>query len=466
MEPRFAVVGHPNKGKSSIVATLARDDRVRIAPDPGTTRAANAYPMQLDGRTLYTLIDTPGFQRARRVLAWLKTQADTAAERPAAVRAFVETPAHAERYPDEVALLGPIVGVDPVTREPTAPAGVLYVVDGSRPYGPEYEPEMEVLRWTGQPGMALINPIHSEAHVDEWRDALGQFFGTVRVFDAVDAEWAKRLELLRAFGSLKEGWSAPLTEAAAALEADRDERRAAADRRIAEMVVAAMRLQVTRKLPPGGDADAVKDELNADYREAIRKLEVSCRDAVEAIYGFVEVVRDDAELNLAQGVGGDLFNAGTWMRFGLTRGDLVKAGALAGAAAGGWFDVATGLGSFGMGALAGGVIGGATAYFGTDRLTKVRVLSQSVGGVLAACGPARDVNLAYVLLGRARLHHDVIARRTHARRDALTAADLDAASIEWTKAERDAVAKALRPVMKDREDDAAAAEAVRKIAAL
>ena len=36
----FAVVGHPNKGKSSIVATLAENDAVAIGATPGTTQAA------------------------------------------------------------------------------------------------------------------------------------------------------------------------------------------------------------------------------------------------------------------------------------------------------------------------------------------------------------------------------------------------------------------------------------------
>jgi small GTP-binding protein len=80
--PRFAIVGHPNKGKSSIVATLAEDDSVAIAPDPGTTTQARTYPMRRDGQTLYELSDTPGFQRARDVLAWL-----TAHDRGAGARA-------------------------------------------------------------------------------------------------------------------------------------------------------------------------------------------------------------------------------------------------------------------------------------------------------------------------------------------------------------------------------------------
>ena len=33
--PEFAIVGHPNEGKSSVVSTLAEDDSVRISAYPG-----------------------------------------------------------------------------------------------------------------------------------------------------------------------------------------------------------------------------------------------------------------------------------------------------------------------------------------------------------------------------------------------------------------------------------------------
>ena len=104
--PRFAIVGHPNKGKSSIVATLAEDDDVAISPHPGTTTQARAYPMRLDGETLYELVDTPGFQRARETLAWLEAHDRGAGERAAVVREFAAahaavpgTPRHGGRVP-------------------------------------------------------------------------------------------------------------------------------------------------------------------------------------------------------------------------------------------------------------------------------------------------------------------------------------------------------------------------------
>ena len=88
-QPRFAIVGHPNKGKSSIVATLAEDDAVAISPHPGTTTHARAYPMRLDGEILYELIDTPGFQRARETLTWLTSHDRGAGARAGVVREFL-----------------------------------------------------------------------------------------------------------------------------------------------------------------------------------------------------------------------------------------------------------------------------------------------------------------------------------------------------------------------------------------
>ena len=87
--PVFAVVGHPNKGKSSIVATLSQNDAIAIALEPGTTRKHQAYPLAVDGKTLYTLVDTPGFQRPRRVLEWLEAHSVSAPDRAAFSAAWI-----------------------------------------------------------------------------------------------------------------------------------------------------------------------------------------------------------------------------------------------------------------------------------------------------------------------------------------------------------------------------------------
>lgn len=404
--PIFAVVGHPNKGKSSIVATLAEDESVRISPEPGTTERCRRYPMRVDGETLYTLVDTPGFQRARRVLAWLREHETTAAERPAIVRRFAVAHRDDAVFRNECELLEPVL----------AGAGILYVVDGSRPYGAEYEAEMEILRWTGQPAMGLINMIGPGDFVEQWTTALGQYFGIVRRFDALTAEFDRRIELLRAFGQLKPEWHENLERAVGGLLADRRQRNRRAALALAEMLIDVLALRVSKRVSSDADVDSLKRPLLTHYQARLRERERGCWSAVEHIYGHYRLKRRATEL---EGVEGDLFSASTWSLFGLTRRQLLASGALGGAAVGGGVDALTGGASLLLGAGIGALVGGASAWYSYQRIAKTRVFGLPLGGVELQVGPMTSRNLPYVILGRALFHHAVVSRRSHASRDRL-----------------------------------------------
>jgi hypothetical protein len=405
--PTFAVVGHPNKGKSSIVSTLAQDDSVRIAPEPGTTRLCREYPMKLDGRVQYVLVDTPGFQRARPALAWMRERETTAALHRQVVEAFVATHRGGDRFPDECELLGPVL----------AGAGILYVVDGSLPYGPEYEPEMEILRWTGEPSLALINPIGSSAHVDEWRAALAQYFKIVRVFDALTAPFEKRLDLLRAFSELREEWRAPLEAAVRALEGERARVRERAARAIAEMLVEMLTRTSTKRLPEGADPEPYRAPLERELEDALRARERAGRREVELCYGHRGLERREQDVSL---LSEDLFSVGNWYLWGLRRRDLLASGAAGGAVVGGALDVAVGGASLLLGTLLGAAFGGAAAFWSSERLMQTRVQGLPLAGRELRCGPVKHPNFAWVVLGRALHHHALLAGRTHADRRALS----------------------------------------------
>ncbi len=449
-EPRFAVVGHPNKGKSSIVATLAADDSVRVAPEPGTTSRSREFPMSVDGQTLYTLVDTPGFQRARRAHAWMRDRLTSADRHAAIVAEFVAEHEGTGRFTDEVELLRPIM-------DEQQPAGILYVVDGSVPYGPEYEAEMEVLRWTGRPSLALINPIGEADHVEAWRAALGQYFKIVRVFNAVTAEFDKRLELLRAFGQLAETWRAPLERAVMALEKDRGRRQRDAAREVAGMIADALTLSVSRKLAPEEQAKPHEAELLEKFKGQLRRREKRSRDAVEATYDHHGLDRiEGSGAGGKEGEGGedealarDLFSQEAWLMFGLRRRDLVLAGAGGGAAAGGTLDVAAGGSSFFLGAAIGAVVGGTMGWVGAGRLAEVKVINRPLGGKLLRCGPVKSPNFPFVLLGRTRYHHALVSGRTHAQRGALELDDAKAGAMNpLSDAQRKSLSVAFRAVSK------------------
>jgi Domain of unknown function (DUF3482)/50S ribosome-binding GTPase len=404
--PRFAIVGHPNKGKSSIVATLAEDDAVAISPHPGTTTQARAYPMRLDGEVLYELIDTPGFQRARETLAWLKAHDRGAGERAAVVAEFVKAHENDPRFHDERELLTPIV----------QGAGILYVVDGSKPYGRQYEAEMDVLRWTGGPRMALINLISSGDHVEEWRAALGQYFSIVRVFDAFRADFGKRIELLRAFGAIDERWAGSLNRAADALVAERERRKLRVANEIADLLVAALTATATVPLPNPDDQQQARASARAKLGDEVRRRERVARRGVEEIFRHPGLgTRETETAYLAE----DVFSAQSFNLFGLSTGQLALTGAASGAVVGSVVDVALGGASLLLGAGIGAAVGAFGTLAGAGRIAKVEVLGLPLGGYELIVGPITDPNLPWVLLGRALLHAKLVAERNHARREEL-----------------------------------------------
>lgn len=423
--PHFAVVGRVNKGKSSIVATLAEDESVRIDPRPGTTTELREYPVRVDGRTLFVLVDTPGFEDAPRALAWLRSREVGAVERAARVREFVAAHEGTDEFIEERKLLVPVL----------EGASILYVVDGTHPYRPNYEAEMEILRWTGRPGMALVNRIGEGDYTAEWHRALDQYFRIVRDFDAFSVTFEERLALLRAFRELRPEWHSSVDEATAALSGQRLRRQAEAAGVLADLLADAL-THVEESTAQDQEAlKAQSDRLERSFHDALRALENQARRRIERLYGYSEGFEHIA---LARPIlNQDLFAKETWRLLGLSPAKLVGAGIATGVTIGGTIDALTGGADFGAGMALGGLIGGGSAaYSVVRRFASVRAVSRGkiprfaldmgrfVSGVRRfRIGPHRGANFPWVLLDRALLHFDAVARRTHARRGTLQLKD-------------------------------------------
>ncbi len=399
--PRFAVVGHPNKGKSSIVATLAHDDGVIIEQRSGSTKKAQTFPMIVDGKTLYELIDTPGFQRAHACYDYLINHCNDASQRAAAVRKFVEDNHKGETFTNECELLKPIIDG----------AGIIYVVDGSRPYGAEYEAEMEILRWTGQPSLALINPIEGDEYIAEWENALEQYFKTVRVFNAHNAEFYKQINLLKIFGELSESWQKPLQQAVKVLEAQRLSSHKNAADTLASAIVDILLHYERQNLALGLPTSPVETLLEKKYRNYIRKIESTSRKKIEEIYAYFRIERTENELTFEST---DLLDQESWYLFGLNKKQLLTLAAGAGASAGAVIDLGLGGSSLLLGSTIGGITGGLSAWKFSHRIAKFTFKGLPTGGQTLQYGPAKHPNLPFVLLGRALNHHRFICKRTHA----------------------------------------------------
>jgi len=402
--PRFAVVGHPNKGKSSIVSSLAQDDTVQISDTPGTTIQSRSFPLKLDGRVIYELFDTPGFQRARGVLAWLQAEEVPAHKRPQRVRAFIEAHRKDRHFADEIELLSPIM----------EGAGILYVVDGSKPYGQEYEAQMEILRWTGQPSMALINQIGERDYSGEWRQALSQYFRIVRSYDPMRADPQQQIALLESMAQLEESWSRPLKQAISLFVSRRERQLAQSAVIIAELIYRAL---THRERIPISTAEATEDEksrIQKRYRQHIRTLETEAQHEIERLWSHRSLQKEQLRLPF-EGI--DLFSSESASLFGLSRQEMVIGGMTGGAAAGAGIDLLFAGHTLLLGGAIGALAGGVGAYLGFDELSEMKILGRRVGMRYLEMGPMRNRNFPYILLGRALYHLHTVATRSHAQRD-------------------------------------------------
>ncbi len=402
--PKFAVVGHPNKGKSSIVSSLALDDSVQIGDTPGTTQVKRGFPLKVDGKVIYELFDTPGFQRARRVLSWLNDQEPVSADKKGdVVRAFIAVHRDDERFIDEIELLEPIMNG----------AGIIYVVDASKPYGSEYETEMEILRWCGQPSMAILNLIGEENYTEQWKSALGHYFRMVRTFNPIKATFIEHIELLDSMSQLKEEWTKPIKVAIKVLEDLQDQKIEQTVDSIVSNMVKTLSYVHRQKIVGESATTDEEEKLKLSYREKIIKFEKEQEQNIESIWNHRSIEKIENMLVL-DNVG--LFSKESASIFGLSQQQLIITGASAGAMGGLGIDLLLGGGSLFLGSIIGGAVGGVGAMMGFDNLYEVKVLGQSIGKRELSVGPMKNLNFPYILLGRSLYHASVIAKRSHAMR--------------------------------------------------
>ena len=464
--PTFVVVGHVNKGKSSVVATLLEDPSIPIDLIPGTTTEAAAYDFKIDGKAVFRLMDTPGFQEAAAALTWLEEHSQGASDRQATIRAFVESFQDGSRFHDEVALLRPLL--DP------GPIGLLYVVDASRPYRAAHEAEMEILRWCGRPGMALMNRIGAEDFAEEWRPVLQQFFSVVRTFHAHQADPEERLRLLATFGELHEAWAEPLQAAVRSLKEQATRRTTLKHESIAAFLTAAwshVETGTTHAKAHADEQQRLSAHLARKYELHLRALEQDCRRAVESIYGFSALEALDRPFDITPD---DLFDHASWRLFGLSQAQLTARAAAAGGVTGGVLDLFTGGLSLGVGVALGSAVGAAGAWFGSRRVAQhwtpkhQRLAKMFPGeyGHVRAFGPIAKDAFAYVLLDRALLHGLAVQHRAHARQGPLELHAAEGARARDLSAEqRQEIDKVLAACQKaGREGRAPAQEVVDRLA--
>ena len=407
MTPEFAILGHPNEGKSSVLSTLAEDDSVRVSPTPGETRECRTFPVVIDGREVLRFTDTPGFQNPGRVLSELKKRTEHDRD---PLKTFREYAATIPELHDDYELLGPV----------ERGAGIIYVVDGSRPVRNVDRAEMEILRLTGKPRMAIINCKEDEKnHLEAWKNEFRKNFNSNRVFNAHRATYAERILLLETLKSIDQDWHQVLSEVVTAFKKDWEARNNATADIITGLLTDGLSLKLSRDISSEAQEYQSREKLIAAYGEKISSME---RNAHHRIRNLFKHNIFQYDLPAHSILNKDLFDEQTWRLLGLTRQQVIIAGGLGGAAIGAGLEMATLGHSLGIFTAVGTLAGVFGALFGGESVSdKAKLLGIPLGGKQVQIGPAKSIDLLFVLLNRSLLYYQHTINWAHGRRDYIKA---------------------------------------------
>jgi len=414
--PTFAVVGRVNMGKSSVLATLLEidDDKVvRISPTPGETTHCQILPVEFDGKEHLRFIDTPGFARPVEALRAIEALAGGNPPGLGDVGRFVAE--KREEFPDECRLLEPIV----------EGAGVIYIVDPSKPLRDASLAEIEILRWTGRPRLAVLNCKEEKAkHEEEWRIRLGSAFNLVRTFNAHRARYAERRRLLVSLLEIEEKHAERIERVVESLAGEWEQRREEAAEALLDFLESSLTLRVEetaseRDLETPRRRERLRKELEERYHRRLAKFERVCLQSLLRIHRHRRIEVEDGDAGF-EGI--DLLNEESWRKWGLDRGQLTAAGAVAGAAAGGAVDIAAAGHFLGIPTMIGAGVGGAVAFFKGGSLPEIKMKRgiptfAKGGGRTLLVGPPDSQNFPWLLLDSILVRYRKILDRAHARRD-------------------------------------------------
>ena len=402
MIPEIAILGHPNEGKSSVLSTLAEDDSVRISSIPGETTQCRTFPVSIDGREVLRLTDTPGFQHPTEILNELSSYQGTGDQKLSKIRAY--TAQHAHLHHDHE-LLGPV----------ERGAGIIYVADGARPVQKVDRAEMEILRLTGRPRMAILNCKEDQDHyLEDWKDEFRIHFNASRLFNAHRANYRERIELLEALKAIDQDWQPLLTQIIAAFQKDWHARTSNCARIIAQMLSSILNLSIAKTIDPHEDSSAYEQRLFEQYSSRIRKDEHQAHQQIRALFKHNIF---DYQLPDYTVLKEDLLAEKTWRLLGLTQTQLVLIGALGGAALGAGIDIGALGHSLGLFTLAGTVTGALGSIVGRKKVKKMPALMRlRLSGSTLRIGPAQNISLMFVLINRALLYYQYTINWAHGRR--------------------------------------------------
>lgn len=404
---KIAVIGDPNKGKSSFTSTFAYNDDIKVSSYSGETRISSCHPLSISGEVVYELYDTPGFDNYEEFLNFYDENKELYKDFRALMSEFIKKNKNNDSFKLDIEIYKILL------QKPL----VIYIINSSESYNSTYEDELEIISLFNLPSFAIYNQKSNENFKHTWEGIVDKYFLGSYDYNVMDVDIEKKIDLLENIKNdvTDQDIREKLQKATSILKKDFKRRQEDSFEDLVEYFYKIIHYEksfnsLKSKLP--------HEKLQNEYINDLKEKESKFYKIVEKEWGFNNLEKEIEELKKAK-----IDSTEFTKLFGLNKKTIHSIAATLGAGAGATMglgvDTASFFGSLGSGTVIGGAIGGTVGFlgslWGTDFIntkTKGFGLKKEI-----VYGPIKDINWQLALLAKFYLFLESITSRSHANRD-------------------------------------------------
>ena len=387
-EIKFAVIGKPNSGKSSLISALIFSDEVEVSSEVGTTTKSTNWEYKYKNQTICSFYDTPGFEQARKLYTYYNDNISSYGSQ--ALRDFIEQYKNDESTKKDTEIIKAVLDSD----------YIIFIIDVSRNFNQNtigYELEI-ISKIIDKPTLILLNHSHQDNSFEaEWRTALAQYKLTnVHKVNPLDSSFTSIEQLYTALQEMLPTKDKRLNNIMSIYQEHAQANLAQSSESIAWMIQSILLLRDAYTIF-GKVTDAKKRETAKKYQRKVAKFEQTSKKEIEKIWGYANIVvkdfTEDIDSDSSMGIGSKA-----------KTGSMI-AGAGAGALMGMRFSP--------IGAFVGAVIGAAVANVAYEHLSFSHTI---IGNTITYFIDTKNDNVSNILLKRSLEHLHRIISQGHANR--------------------------------------------------
>ncbi|MBR7888885.1 DUF3482 domain-containing protein [Marinomonas sp. A79] len=319
MSISLLVVGHANTGKTSLIRTLLRrHDFGDVNNRAGTTRHVESVNIQLDGKPVITLTDTPGFEDSLGL--WEIRQSDDFARYQGAdwLAPFCNSDFAQDEFEQEAKILKQLSQADII----------LYVIDVRQAPLGKYLDELAILASASKPIIPVLNfSATTSAHWEAWRQVLAErHLHALIKYDTVAFYFEDEKRLYQSIQSLMPDQYDTLTQLIQSREEAATLRRTLANQQLADLLIKAASTRTECRHYPPSDTESLL------FEDKVRDLEGQYITNLLRLYEFQQgdVINSPLSIQNARWQQ-DIFDADTLKEWGIETGTSALKGAAIGA---------------------------------------------------------------------------------------------------------------------------------------